>query len=309
MRLLPRALGVVVVVAMRGFLCLGQGPGTPPFGITANSYIENVLAPYTLAGATYNPSCHVEDGPPAWLKAVSYAIPPNSCGGTYEARDPDSGALYTETAVGQLNIAWVYEGSTALWLSSRGGTADPNLAIGGYFSTELTWYDTLTVTGPPPGTPVTLRFTNFLQNGEFELSGSIVQNSPDLAWEASLVGRVPPASCPQGQAPEATFSYQRVTSTSSPSSRDHIDVCTVSGEPLYLAISLTTSVDASGDSWSATADWLDSVYIDSLTPGVDLRTASRADYGTPNLKVPASSTGCDGKFTGTFYGDLEISVT
>jgi hypothetical protein len=131
------------------------------YGITVESQIQSALEPYTLNGALYDPSCTVNGPNIAQIPETSYSLTPLSCGGPYEAADPQTGALYSESAVATINSALVNKGNSYISLSSIGGTADPNIGVGGFSYVYLLWQDTLTVTGPPLGTPVQLQVTDY----------------------------------------------------------------------------------------------------------------------------------------------------
>ena len=220
------------------------------------------------------------------LPQLSYSITPFSCGGTYEAADPSSGALYTETAIGHVTSASVNEGTINVSLSTSGGTADANLVDGSSTTAYLAWADTLTVTGPPPGTPVTLRVTLYLF-GSLQISGN--ENAVgSLGQQTILI----PSTGAQGapcSAYEANFENSFTTSTSI-NSRQYFDLCTTSGATLTLDQEVQDA-EVSGEgngSWTVEANLNDSVYVDSLTAGAAVISASTTNYATPGF-VPCTT--------------------
>jgi hypothetical protein len=272
------------------------------FGITAGAQVYSGLLPYTLDGAFYNPSCIVNAPEVNLLAETSYSMTPLSCGGTYEAMDPLSGsdALYSETANGNINSIWVNKGMSYVSLSDSGGAAFPVSLIGGSATAYVSWTDTLTVTGLPAGTPVTLRITDY-KFGALQLSGNTQGSDPEIIEQTILSPSI-------GGTPCSSAAFENFFTTSSPiNSRQYFDLCTTSGATLTLSKTIQAQIAGGGSSWTTEANLNDTVYVDSLTAGVSLVTASTADYSTPGATVPTSSTSCDGTYTGTFSGDLKIS--
>jgi hypothetical protein len=257
---------------------------------------------------TYNPSCNFNNPGAFQLADVIYSITPFACGGTYEAADPQSGALYTETGVASINRDYVYEGSSVVSISISGGTLDANLLVDSTAEAQTLWVDTITVTGPPAGTLVTLRVTDSINNGNLLLSGIVPANSPYINQEVTLEYNIPSDSpaCPAA-ARGAQFSNIFTTNTPSINSRQYFDLCTTSGSTLVLIKSIEADLLGGGGDWSGQAYLDDTVYVDPLTAGVTLLSASRAVYATPGATVPPSSSSCDGTYAGTFSGNLTVS--
>lgn len=272
------------------------------FSITASAAIYSTLVPYTVGTAFYSPSCLDNNPGVNLLPETSYSMTPFSCGGTYEAMDPQSlsNALYRETANGSITSIWVNKGMTYVSLSDSGGAAFPYFVVGGVAQAYAVWTDTLTVTGPPAGTPVTLRVTDY-KFGSLQLSGGTQGSNSGINEQVYLSPATEGAPCAAAQ-------FQNDFTTSSPiNSKQYTDLCTTSGETLTLTKLLQVEIAGEGSSWTTEANLNDTVYIDPITPGASLTTASTADYSTPGATVPASSTSCNGTYTGTFKGDLKVS--
>jgi hypothetical protein len=293
---------VIVLLAAWCTPCLAQG-----FYVFEGAQIIVTLQPFTLDGVTYDPSCNIFNNT-GNLAEVSYSILPFSCGGTYEAADPQSGALYSESGVASIKSDFVDKGSSAVSISISGGTADANLEVGSTANASAYWVDTITVTGPPAGTPVTLRLTDSMYNGNLLLSGIVPADNAQLNQQVSLIYTTTGGSTACGPAAQsAQFSNIFTTNTPSINSRQYLDLCTTSGSTLVLTKIIEASLGGQGGSWSGQANLNDTAYVDSLTPGVTLITASGAVYTTPGATVPPSSSSCDGTYTGTFAGNLNIS--
>ena len=285
---------VIVLLAAWSRPCLAQG-----FYVFEAAQITVGLQPFTLNGVTIDPSCNVFTNT-GNLAEVSYSIVPFACGGTYEARDPQSGALYSESGVANMRFDFVDRGSSSVSISIAGGTADPNVSVGSTAQASAYWVDTITVTGPPGA--LMLKVTDFMYNGNLELTGIAPANNPQIIQQVTLEPNTTGGSC-NG----AEFINTFTTNTTSIDSHQYQDICTTSGSTLVLTKILTASLGGEGGSWSAQANLSDTVYVDSLTPGVTLITASRTDYSTPGATVPPSSSSCDGTYAGTFNGNLNIS--
>ena len=228
---------------------------------------------------------------------------PLSCGGTYEAKDPQAGppgALYSETAIGNIPSIWVNKGTSYVSLSDSGGSALPYFVVGGVAQAYVVWTDTLTVTGPPAGTPVTLRVTDY-KFGSLQLSGGTQGSGSGINEQVYLMPTTTGAPC-------STAEIVNDFTTSNPiNSRQYVDFCTTAGSTLTLTKLIQVQIAGEGSSWTTEADLNETVYVDSLTAGASLITASTADYSTPGATVPTSSTSCNGTYTGTFKGDLKIT--
>jgi hypothetical protein len=294
---------VIALLAASCTPCLAQG-----FYVSEFAQITVGLQPFTLNGVTIDPSCNINSPGANQLAEISYTLFPFACGGTYEAADPQSGALYTETGVASINRDFVDEGSSAVSISISGGTADPNVSVGSTAFGTTIWVDTLTVTGPPQGNVVMLRLTDFIYDGNLVLSGIGPADNPQLNQQVYLLYTTTGGSPACGTAPQsAQFSNIFTTNTPSISSRQHLDLCTTSGSTLVLTKTIEAGLAGEGGSWSGQANLNDTAYVDSLTPGVTLIWASKADYSTPGATVPPSSSSCDGTYSGTFNGNLNIS--
>jgi len=287
---------VAIVVASCSAHCLAQG-----FGITAAAGVNANLASYDIDGASYNPSCTVNNAGVTLLPDTSYSMTPFFCGGTYWATDPEPGTLYAETSVNHINSLLVSPQTTYISMSSSGGLSDPNVSDGGVANAYASWTDTLTITGPPTGTPVTLRITDY-RFGALELVGNTQGSNSQINQQVYVSPSIGGALC-------SAASFENIYDTPAPSidAQQTFDLCTTSGATLTLTKILEMQVSGESPSWTTAANLNDTVYIDSLTDDVTIVSESGAKYGS-GLTVPASSSGCNGTFNGTFTGDLNISA-
>jgi hypothetical protein len=221
---------VAVVIVLLASACtpsFGQG-----YGISAQSQVTAGLSDELIGGALYDPSCNVTNPGVSALPETSYTLTPLSCGGTYEAIDQTEGAFYSETSIGHVTSVWIDKGMSYVSLSDSGGIADPNLLnnIGGYAEASAVWTDTLTVTGLPLGTPVTLRVTDY-SFGSLQLTNT--QNSPLTEFVALEPANGSPAIA-VGPCTAVAINNDYYTSTPIINSRQYVDLCTTSGSILAL---------------------------------------------------------------------------
>jgi hypothetical protein len=148
---------------------------------------------------------------------------------------------------------------------------------------------------------VTLRVTDY-KYGALQLSGNTQGSGSNINEQVVLYPPIGGSACS-----EAYFQNSFTSSTPSINSRQYFDLCTTSGATLTLSKLIQVQIAGQGSSWTTEANLSDTVYIDSLTAGASFIAASDANYATPGATVPASSSSCDGTYTGTFSGDLKVS--
>jgi hypothetical protein len=169
-----------------------------------------------------------------------------------------------------------------VWVATSGGTLDPNLTDTGTAVGNVFWFDTLYVTGLPPGTPVTLQVTDVF-DGSLQLSGGAsgnVEQGIQVAEEGTGSNGCNVVS------PNSGFATSTVVS-----SVQYSDLCTFSGATLFLEEYIQADVNG-GVEWSGSANFSDTsaVYVESLTTGADVTSASGISYSTPSSAVPEPSS-------------------
>jgi hypothetical protein len=182
---------------------------------------------------------------------------------------------------GSFSGAQVFATGSAWAVAPGGGTNPQSSSAAG--SVEITYDDVLTASGPPPGTPVTLRVSLEL-NGQISHQGSDRQASAQLTFGD-------PGSAPITQIIDADQDGAFAESGS-------IDVVVLSGVPRAIELKLLEAASASASNpgvglASASTDFRFAphrgrLHIDSMTPGATYVLESGADLrSAPSTSAPA----------------------
>jgi PEP-CTERM motif len=258
--------------------------GTYPYGYYLSEEL-NVDLPTTTegGGGNYlftNPNSNAEIfAPAASLLPVSYA-------NSVTAFDPVSNGIYTVSSSAGVPVLNGDGPFLHAWALTSGASADPNVTNDGTAVANVTWVDnTITVVSSklPPGTPVTLQVTNVL-DGSMQLAGDITTTG-SINQESQLVNQDDEVGCfANGVSNYFHNSFQINT-------RQLYDVCTSVGSSLTLLVGVSIDLNGAQD-WSASGNMSDTagVYIDSLTPGATITSASGFNYASPTTGVPEPST-------------------
>ena len=258
------------------------------FYVNATADIGTSLPTTTLGGGGVYAQSGGTNGN---LQQTTYSLPPMSHSDSVTAFDPVANGLFTDTASASVYLLSVDGPSLHAWIGSQGGTLDPNTVVNGTAYRQLFWVDTLFVTGLPTGTPVLLQLTTSL-DGSYVVSGNTAPLS-QLIWRPSLNQALTGNVC--GQPANYVTQYSDITvftTTSAPAinSVQTVDFCTTAGAPLTFEEQLGAQL-LGVNTWFGEANLSNTAntYIDVLTPGAGLTSASGVDYSTPS-PVPEPSS-------------------
>ena len=287
---------MVRTLTLFGLLVCGDALAQSAYGIYVNAGVTTTVPATSLgAGGTYV----TYFGGDNLIPQNSHSLPPFGNADSVVAFDVTANALYSATSIANDYVLSAYDGILSLSNATSGGTADPNLGPFGQAAAEVIWEDQITVGGLPAGTPVTLIVTDQIVGRANFQPPADPQNDDSLYHEVAmqLAGTVcnlpPPFDC--GIAPNTNY-----TASATINSARKYRFKAYSGEVLDLTNILSSNLGNGGGQWNASAEVeVARIYIDSLTAGAQVVSASGLDYSTPanQISVPSVAAETQGNAT------------
>jgi hypothetical protein len=254
----------------------GQPARAGLFGIIASDEINTQLPTTSFGGG----GSFVDAPGGVTVALTAFGLDPLSHGDSVTGFDSNVNGLVTVFASASVLNVSAFGPALHDWVTTSGGTGDPSLPGNGDAIGNVEWFDTLYVSGPPIGTPVLLTLTYSL-DGSLLLSGD--STGSQITYNVALTQ-------PGGYGCGTGLISGAYTTTTLIDSVQYANVCTFSGATLSFAEAIQADVYGATD-WSATANLnsTSNAYIDSLTPGVTISSASGLVYSTPSSAVPEPS--------------------
>jgi hypothetical protein len=211
------------------------------------------------------------------------------------AVDPCGNDLLTVNASADIYQAFINPGQLAEWVASSGGSADSQcVGVTGSAIGELDWFDQITVTGLPNGTPVTLLVTTNVW-GTCTFLGVFNPN----------VDGYPCSTTFQLGSLLKDHYYDR----SGPINSHHVyRVQTSSGSilPLYQQMRAQLCCALQGSArWNSSLNGSAMMNIDVVTPGAAIFSGSDADYSTQADLIAVPQVASDAESTAV--GNLTLA--
>lgn len=245
------------VMALFGIIC--PAFASVSYGVSASGQADYTVP--TITGGTTGGADSYTTG--VFLLETSYSQPANY-GGT--ASTTVGGNNFSASAfVVQQNASYgqLHE---AVQAGAKGPISGASATVSGY----IAWLDTITFAGAPVGTQVVIELIN-VYNGSFSITGT-TDAATSVAMSAELVN----------QNGNALLTNKYTTSQAGINVTQTGQLTTTVGSTLTLDESLTEFISGN-ETFTGSADFsnTDSVYLEILTPGITLVSASGADYVEP----------------------------
>jgi hypothetical protein len=258
-----------------------------PYGVFVSTGLTESVPTTTLGGGGTQ-SLYANPSSAGPLPQAYYsAVAPVGVADSVTAFDPIANGLFDASSKSFLNDLSISNGEIHLWVTTSGATADSNVMnqVSGSAVANAEWFDTLTVSGPPAGTPVILEFTDEF-DAVLQLSGNTANSSKLLQGVQLYELGVANNSC-SSLSPADTVSFTSATIASTTT----LDLCTYSGATIALSEYVETDLFGSGQ-WSASANASDTsaIYVKSLTPGAAVSSASGVSYVQDVAATPEPPT-------------------
>jgi hypothetical protein len=306
------AVGVAAVLCSLCSSCLRA----QTFGIQGQAVVETTVPTTTGgSGGQCGPTAVNIGSAVQPLQSSSYLLgPPLVCSASVEAFDPSEDAIYSAAAASSVPYLGVNNGVLELGISSSGGTLDPNELsfVSGQTSALIFWTDYLVFAGAglPPDAPVLVQVTIYTQ-GSISASGSVTYGLNQALYSILDFGTNLPnlgLNCGTATVPAISqpFFYPASTEQSINLNSSYL-LCIPAGALVVLNNQLLGEIGGNG-TWTGNVNVNRSgVGITVLTPGVTYTSLSKVTYNAPS-SVPVSGTACNGVYSGTFAGDVDVSA-
>jgi hypothetical protein len=249
--------------------CVGQNIYGTPFGLNLVGAIHTDLPTTNLGGG--GPYSQQRTFGPAARK--DYNVIPMFHADAVTAIDPTNGGLYTVEASAHLSSLTVTPRQMSTSISIGGEDVAPGLGIESDAESDAVWWDTLCITGVPPDQPVLLRVTKVTV-------GSLAYTAATQAFLGqNIVAHIVQVSVYSGSSVGDEDYYDTPGSITF---RKYYYLTALPGLDITLANVIQANLEAADGSWSNSGSLnAASIYVDVLTPGAILTTASGADYSSP----------------------------